>query len=182
MATWSVDVRIALGTLFVLAVVGLVLSVICHLAALFGLVQPFGPAVWILHFGLFIVWLPAVVVSIWLVKGYKKKDFWRAVLRGCPTWMRWLTYVLFAYAGVNFFLVVQGGVGRQGNALDDVLLRVFSGHWMLFYFVAAEILYSGIVVARGEPARRCPNGHPALPLAVDCPECGLALVDMHDQH
>ena len=41
-----------------LAVIGLILSLIAHTAALFGLPQPLGSAAWGLHIGIFVVWLP----------------------------------------------------------------------------------------------------------------------------
>ena len=81
---WSVTVKQVLAPFLVLAAVGLVLSIIAHIAALTGLPQPLGNATWALHFGVFVVWLPAVVVVIWLVKDFQKKEYWSAALRGCP--------------------------------------------------------------------------------------------------
>jgi hypothetical protein len=161
-----------------LSVLGLVLSLIAHTAALLGLPQPLGPAAWGLHVGIFVVWLPAVLVSNRLVGDFKQKDFWKAALRGCPDWMRRLTYGFVAYAVVNFVLFIaiapaQGGGG--GVNAPPAVFRGFSGHWMAFYSAAAAILYSAIAVAKLDPARRCPNGHPVSPSADFCESCGAAI-------
>ena len=51
-----------LVSLFVLlSAVGLVLSTIVHLGALLGLPAPLGERSWMLHMGVFVVWLAAVI-------------------------------------------------------------------------------------------------------------------------
>ncbi|WP_295914308.1 hypothetical protein [uncultured Xanthomonas sp.] len=49
--------------LLVLAALGFVLSLIVHVMALAGYVPPGGEAVFAMHFGVFIVWLPTVLLS-----------------------------------------------------------------------------------------------------------------------
>ena len=159
---------------FCLAVVGLVLSIIAHLFAVFGLPQPLGSAAWSLHVGIFVVWLPAVLVSQRLVRDFKQKDFWKAALRGCPVWMRWMTFGFFGYAFVNFalFIAHAPSKGHPTDGTPAVVFRGFSGHWMAFYSAAAAILYSAIATNRRDSARRCPNNHPVPPAATFCEECG----------
>jgi hypothetical protein len=174
--------RLLLTPFLVLSVVGLVLSLIAHTAALLKLPQPLGPAAWGLHIGIFVVWIPAVIVSNRMVRDFNRKDFWKAALRGCPNWMRWLTYGFFWYAAVNFVVFmafaprIPKGAGGGANA-PPAVFRGFSGHWMAFYSAAAAILYSAIAVANSDPARRCPNGHPVSPLANYCESCGQAVID-----
>jgi hypothetical protein len=173
-------VAVVLMPFLVLSVIGLMLSLIAHTAALLSLPQPFGPAAWGLHIGIFVVWLPAVLASHRLGADFKQKDFWKAALRGCPKWMRWLTYGFFGYAVVNFLLFMavappRGG-GGGANAPPEVF-RGFSGHWMAFYSAAAAILYSAIAVSRLDPARRCPNGHPVSPSTSFCQACGAAIAE-----
>jgi hypothetical protein len=169
-----------LAPFVLLAAIGLVLSIIAHTAALFGQPQPFGPITWGLHIGIFVVWLPVVLVSNRLVADFKRKDYWQAALRGCPAWMKWMTGVFFVYAFVNFFLFMlvapPRGKGGGVNAPPEVF-RGFSGHWMAFYSAAVAILYSAIMVAIRDPARRCPNGHPVSPSADYCETCGGRIVD-----
>lgn len=169
---------VLLTPFLVLAVIGLALSLVAHVAALLGWPQPLGQAAWGLHVGIFLVWLPVFAVSNRMTGGFKRKDFWDASLRGCPAWMRWMTYGFFAYAFVNFMLFMAvappRGAVRGANAPPEVF-RGFSGHWMAFYLAAAANLYSAIVVSRADPARRCPNGHPVPPAAAFCEACGAAV-------
>jgi hypothetical protein len=162
----------------VLAVVGLALSLVAHVAALLGQPQPLGGLAWGLHLGIFVVWVPTVLVGNRLVADFKRKDFWKAALRGCPRWLRRLTYGFFVYAVVNFLLFAfdapQRPAGAGANA-PPAVFRGFSGHWMAFYAAATAVLYSAIVVSGSDPARRCPNGHPVSPAARYCESCGEAV-------
>ena len=152
-----------------IAVVGLIASVIVHISSILGLPQPFGSAAWGLHVGIFLVWLPAIIVAQRLAKGAKQSDFWKAVLRGCPPWMRRGFYVLFAYAFINFFLNIALGPDSESDNL-----RLFSGHWMLFYYAGMAMLYSATRLGSLEP-RTCPQGHEVSPFAKFCDECGSEL-------
>src|SRR5437588_175716 len=96
--------RLILLPFIALAAIGFILSVAAHLAAIAGSPIPFGKAVWALHIGIFVVWLPTVLVSIRLTRGANRKDRWKIALAGCPKWMRTALYVLFAYAILNFIL------------------------------------------------------------------------------
>jgi len=163
-----------------LAGIGLVLSVIVHISALLGITPPLGEVSWVLHVGIFIVWLPAVIVANRLVKDFKQKDFWKAALRACPKWMKNLTYFFFGYAILNFilFLVLEAGSGNsKGSGTPSTVFRGFSGHWMVFYCVAMAILYSAIHIEQHDAARRCPVGHPVSPSAKFCEECGSKIIE-----
>ena len=147
----------------VLALVGFLASLIVHIAAWLGLKFPF--EVFGLHFGIFVVWLPAMLASYRLSGGVRGFDYYRYVLRGCPKWMRWAVYGLFAYAFVVFFS------GFLGILTGTPIERLFSGHWMLFYFFAFATLYSAIHAKDF----RCANGHKLIPGARFCPQCGAPL-------
>ena len=170
---------LVLTPFLILSVIGLELSLVSHTFALLGLPQPLGATAWGLHVGIFVVWVPAVIVSSRLVGDFKRKDFWKAALRGCPDWMRWLTFAFFGYAFINFLLFIAvappRGAGGGGPNAPPQVFRGFSGHWMAFYSAAAAILYSAIVVSRSDPARRCPNGHPVSSSAAYCEECEEAV-------
>jgi hypothetical protein len=171
---------VVLMPFLVLAVIGLILSLISHTAAVLGQPQPLGPAAWGLHIGIFVVWLPAVIVSNRLTGDFKRKDFWKRVLCGCPDWMKWLTGAFFGYAVFNFlFFIASAPPGKAvvgANAPPEVF-RGFSGHWMAFYSAAAAILYSAIAVSQSDPTRRCPNRRPVSPSASYCEECGAAVTE-----
>ncbi len=126
----------------VLAAVGLGLSIWVHAGALAGRRVAPEAFFWMLHAGIFVVWIPAVFVSGKLV-GNRRKDYWKVVLRGSPEWMRYMVYGFLGYAMVNFaiffFQASQGGSGANPRAVE---WRGFSGHWMAFYSAALAILYS----------------------------------------
>jgi hypothetical protein len=67
--------RIILLPFIALAAIGFVLSVAAHLAAVTGSPIPFGKAVWALHVGIFVVWLPAVLVGVRVTRGINRKDY-----------------------------------------------------------------------------------------------------------
>lgn len=156
-----------------LAAIGFCLSAITHIAAILSLPQPLGPAATFLFGGIFIVWLPAVLVSSNLVADFKQKDFWQAALRGCPVWMRRLCFGTFYYGIASFvvFMFIIPAI-RQ---VPPVFLEGAMGHCMIFYAMATGILYSAIAVSRTDPARRCTQGHPVSPSAKFCEQCGAVV-------
>jgi hypothetical protein len=143
--------------LFCLAVGGLLLSLLVHVCALLGLPQPLGEATWVLHLGIFVVFIPALFLGNSLRAGRKKKQgSWEWALRGCPRWMRWLTYGLFIYAVINFLTFIPFAPRKPRNPeapTPPVVVRGFSGHWMLFYGATAATFYSAWVVRKHYPAR-----------------------------
>lgn len=161
-----------------LAASGFVLSVVVHFMALAGAAIPGGKLVWALHVGIFVVWIPAVLVSMHMTRYANRKDFWKVAVAGCPIWMRRVGYVLFGYAILNFvlFIATTGSQPKQsmGNAPPPSVVRGFSGHWMVFYGAAFAILYSRIHAPQLYRERRCPQGHAVSPSARFCPECGYA--------
>ena len=115
------------------------------------------------------MWVPAVLMAQKLSRGAEPTDIWKAVLRGCPSWMRRLFYVLFAYAFINFFAGITLGSNSEANDF-----RIFSGHWILFYFAALAMLHSADRLGSLGP-RSCPNGHEISPFAKYCEKCGSQL-------
>lgn len=180
-------VRIVLVPFLVLAVVGLVLSVIVHLTTLIGSDLPLGGAAWWLHFGLLAVALPAVLTANQVSMHFNRwNDAWRVMLRSCPRWMRWTTCVFFPYAFLNFLVFVTceiadgtaSGAEQRSESWDNTPPRVFrgfSGHWMAGYSWGIVVLYSAIVTPTSGFLRRCPNGHTVTPSAGYCEACGVLL-------
>ncbi|HEV8583724.1 MAG TPA: hypothetical protein VGT02_02035 [Methylomirabilota bacterium] len=152
----------------VVAGAGLVLSVLVHLSAVAGGPNPLGRAAWLLHGGIFVVWLPAVLCAQRLTRDARRSDFWRVALRGCPPWMRYMAYAFFAYAMLNFVLFITGAFGDRDDEIVSV--RGFSGHWMVFYSVALVLLYS--YAHTDTRTRRCAAGHAVSPTASYCETCG----------
>jgi hypothetical protein len=169
--------RAILSPFILLSAIGFILSVAAHIRSIQGIPLPGGKAVWALHAGIFVVWIPTVIVSIPFTRGAKRKDFWKITLIGCPKWMRQALYVVFAYAILNFIFFMVTTVNRpppKGDAPPEIV-RGFSGHWMAFYGAAFATLYSFYVVGYSGIRRHCPNGHSVPLTAKFCDECGAQL-------
>ena len=159
----------------VLSANGLILSLIVHTSALLGYDLGFGQAVWALHVGIFVVWLPTILAARKTTSDFKQRDFRKAALRGCPDWMRKMTYGFFAYAIVNFAIFMFSTMKHPGSNSGEptsAVLRGFSGHWMAFYSAALSTLYSATRAKEVDASRRCQNGHLVSLLAKYCEECG----------
>jgi len=160
-----------------LAWIGLALCVLSHLSALSGNLGPFAALTHFIVVGLFIVWFPTVLVAARMGAEFKQKDLWKAVLRGCPPWMKYMVWGFFGYAFVNFAtFIIAAPTKSSPGPMTPSDLRAISGHLMAFYSVAAAILYSATHAEDRDRARRCANGHAVGPLAQFCEQCGQAVV------
>lgn len=161
-----------------LAALGLTLSAASHVASIVGLTMPGGGAVWSLHIGVFVVWVPTVLVASRMSRHAERADYWRVVLAGCPAWARYALMGLFGYALLNFVLGMVHMPVRQGadeSASSSGNVRLFSGHWMLFYAAAFATLYSAIHDTGLLKGRKCIRGHDVAPADKFCAECGAAV-------
>jgi hypothetical protein len=166
-----------------LAALGFLLSALAHCLAVANVSIPGGDMIFALHVGIFVVWIPTVLVSNSATRMVGRRDFWKVALAGCPAWMRWMLYTLLGYAVVNFvYCMAYLGMGRNHvmpmrEAAPPSVVRMFSGHWMVFYFTAFAVLYSRTNAPELYRERRCAQGHKVSPLAKYCPECGEELGD-----
>lgn len=160
--------------LIVLSATGLLLSITTHVVSLLGLTVPGGALVWSLHIGIFVVWLPAALVVQRINQGRPQSELWKNVLSGCPAWMRYAVYGLFAYAVANFiwFYAISRSVPEPEGDAPASVIRGFSGHWMMFYGAACAILVSTYLKPGLLKKRRCANGHDVSSTDVFCPTCG----------
>ncbi len=150
-----------------LALIGLILSLFVHINALMGNRMP--SMFWGLHVGIFVVWFPAVFVAQKRVGRTRGKGFWKAVLKGAPVWVRYMTYAFFFYAFANFFLFMANAPDKtSGSNASAIEWRGFSGHWMAFYSAAFAILCAAAIQPSGA---RCVNGHSLSPGESVCPQC-----------
>jgi hypothetical protein len=155
--------------LAVVAAGGFVVSAAVHLGAWAGLAPP--AIAWALHGGIFVVWLPTVLVAQTLTKDFKQREFWTAALRGAPPWVSTALKWLAGYAALNFLLfALQTTTGEPSPAIEA---RMFSGHWLIFYGAGAATLYSAAQLRdHGERPRVCLNGHTVSLSAQYCEQCG----------
>jgi hypothetical protein len=170
--------KVVLHFFAALSAVGLALSLVSHAAALLGASEPLGDKTWMLHIGIFVVWIPAILVMNRITNDVPRKDIWKAALRGCPPWMTYMTYAFFGYALFNFvfFLIEAPRTGGSGPMPPSVV-RGFSGHWMAFYSAALAIFYSAAKLQDQNVPRRCQNGHTVGILAKFCDQCGQPIIE-----
>lgn len=171
--------------LYVLAsvsAIGLVLSIASHIAALLGTRGSLGDLTFVLHVGAIVIGLPAVLVAHRISKHAAAKDFWKAALRGCPQWMRYMTYGFFGYALLNFaFFIFTAPKGGGPGAMPPQVMRGFSGHWMVFYSAFLAVFYSAASLWDQDLERRCLSGHTVAPFAKFCDQCGQPITDLGDE-
>jgi len=144
--------------------VGILLCLSFSLLALTGrhpsLVTP------VMFGGIFVVWVPTIILSNWLTRDFKQKDFWKAALRGCPAWMRTGLWVVIGCVFIAFFLPILFGKSPGDSPLTFTLFP------MMFYAVSFCVMYSLINIEESGADRRCLNGHAMSPSAKFCEECG----------
>jgi len=94
-----------------LAGVGFTVVLVIHAATLFGATYLFEHSLKFVGPGLFVVWLPTVLIMGRLTRDFKQRDIWRAALRGCPEWMRKAQWALVGYTWIGFFALpfIYGG-------------------------------------------------------------------------
>ncbi|MEX8194358.1 hypothetical protein [Comamonas guangdongensis] len=171
--------RFLLIPLMLVAGLGLLLCALAQLAAIAGLLPSLQShlsesvqtaAATILGGGIFAVWFPAVLLAQRINSGGRAKFSWKQVLAGCPPWMIYAVYGIFAYALVNFLLAIAS---RDTDMAKGV--RLFSGHAMVFYGAAFCIFFSSWRRPDLLRTRCCPAGHEVAHEDRFCPVCGLAV-------
>jgi hypothetical protein len=135
--------KLLLWPFLVLSGVGLGLSLWIHLGAVAGRRVAPEALFRMLQVGIFVVWIPAALVSIKRI-GYRRgKNYWKLALRASPDWIRYVVYGFGGYAMVNlaifFFHAPQGYGGEDHPA---AVWRFMSGFWMALYSGALAILFS----------------------------------------
>lgn len=163
-----------------ISAIGFAASLVSHVYALFGLPGPLAERTFLLHVGIFVVWLPAILLARRMTKGVPQADAWKVVLRAVPPWMRYASYAVGGYAILNFVLFLfmtdkRAGRGKSGPMSPETV-RGFSGHWMIFYGAALMMAYAYTRIG-SRPTPRCANGHEVGPLARFCERCGARVED-----
>ena len=165
---------VLLPAFMALAAIGLLLSIGAHIASMLGLPLPSGQLVWSLHVGSVVVWFPAALVASRAGRGRPQGNVWKIILSGCPSWMRYPGYALFAYAIASFmwFIFTAGSQPQPDGDAPPSVVRGFSGHWLVFYGLAFAIFLSAYRNPRLLKKWVCSNGHDVLATDAFCPACG----------
>jgi hypothetical protein len=153
--------------------VGILLCLGFYLLGVSGIYSLPARGVPVVFGGLFVVWLPTVILMNRLTQDFKQKDLWKAALRGCPAWMRTALWVVIGGVFAVFFLPVLAKKSPGDSPQMFVLFPI------TFYAISFCVMYSLIDVEKYDSSRRCLNGHAISPLARFCEECG-APASPHD--
>jgi hypothetical protein len=117
--------------LFYFAIAGWSLGFLVHLLSILGKdVLQYFPYVWVLHFGIFVVWFPTILSlrknedfieyqqSGWLSR-MNPLAFLRTILKNSPTWLSVVAGGGFIYAIANFIMFMSphegSAVMEEGN-------------------------------------------------------------------
>jgi hypothetical protein len=117
---------------FAMALLGLVLSTLVYVGALFGFVTH---AAWALHVGAMALALPVVLKAVVRAPWWPPRARWRAMLRDAPPW------------GERALQVALFHVDPSAPSLRVPTGRMFSAGWMLVYLLCA-LSFWPIPVAR----------------------------------
>jgi hypothetical protein len=143
--------------LAVAALTGFCLSLLVHISALLGLdASASFPFVWLLHAGIFLVFIPFVLASR---KAFGRQPRLAELRAGFPVWIAVFGSAVFAYAVINFLVFLaftEGGsplirdgkfvLQSHGQLIREITaseysafkaneIRGFSGHWLFFYYL-----------------------------------------------
>ena len=164
--------------LAVVALLGFCLSLLVHIAALLG-TDPSDrfPLIWLLHVGIFVVFIPLVFSSR---KRFGSKPTFADLRANFPAWAVALGVAVFVYVGGNFLLFIlstQGGspsmqagkfiLQSHGHFIREITsaeytsfkaneVRGFSGHWLAFYYIAC--IYFAFEKKSNPSFKRTPDG------------------------
>jgi hypothetical protein len=161
----------------VLAVVGLVLTLIAHLSMWAGSDNSLVKHYFALFIGIFVIWPLIILVSQLLTRDTEQKDFWKVCLRGCPAWARYMSTAFFIYAFIMLGFMLFGMYtdirgGGSGDGMPKFFSLGFSAFCMMCYSTATAVLYSATKILGGVNMRSCPNGHRVEATENFCPYCG----------
>jgi hypothetical protein len=167
----------ALLPLMIVAAFGFLLSVAAHLSAILGAPIPGGEGVWLLHVGIFVVWLPSVYFMRASTRDQNRKRVLQRLMSVYPTWVRWAAGALAVYVFASFFVLTSQAQSPRHSRLiiTPLQIRIFSGHWMIFYGAAFLILYATRRSPQWVAGQQCPNGHSVPSSDRSCPLCGAEI-------
>jgi len=145
--------KLPLLPFIIFAGTGLILSLIVHVLGFFGVVLPIKDAVFALHMGIFVIWIPVVALN----QGRGRNDMFK---QG-PKWVQRALTCVFVYALASFIYFIATAPSKKerrsaGKSAPPSVVRGFSGHWILFYSVGLAALWNTRSERRQVPPLRPP--------------------------
>jgi hypothetical protein len=146
---------------------GVIACFLLHIASFFGSPESGQRLFPKLFIGLFIVWLPTVLLMNGLTRDFKQRDLWKAALRGCPGWMQKTLWVIWGYVFFAAFILPFLRSSNPGASPSSFV--IFPA---VFYSTSFGVMYSLLQADEIDAGRLCLKGHLISPLAKFCEECG----------
>ena len=79
------------------------------------------PGIFLLFFGVFLVWFPTVIISQRLSRGAISRNSMKVALRGASPFMRRLVYAAFIYCGLVWAVSkIQGALNKEHKPGNEV--------------------------------------------------------------
>ena len=163
--------RIILKLFMYLAVLGLLFSLILHISDLLGVIPPayirqLDQDYGYLNLGMVVILGASVFAANHAGdKFMPEKDFMKSYLRGCPKWLKYLPWLLFAY--FILFAIIAPHSRSMGIQINTVMA-------MPIYAISLVLLYSYFHFK----VRKCPDGHQVPSAAKFCEECGAQVLEL----
>ena len=172
--------RIILRLFMYLAVLGSFFNLILHISSFLGGIylaysSQADQVAMYLNRIMILVFLVSIYAAQHICENYMPKEFWKAALRGCPKWLKYLPGLLVAYAFL--FDMLNGIHGRSGLPGSPLMVQVGCAFGMAIYAVSVALLYSALHVQEVDETRKCPNGHQVSPAVKFCEECGAKVIE-----
>jgi hypothetical protein len=124
--------------LAIIAFTGFLAALLCHVMALLGIEPPGGEDVMIpLHIGIFPLWFLLIISANGTGSSTGRANMDR-LFAEVPKWIRRASGFVAGYAVVNFiYFIYRTSQYPKHKVPFLVVLRGFSGHWMIFYGLSA---------------------------------------------
>lgn len=92
--------------------------------------------------GVFVIWLPTVLLISRLTRDFKQRDFWKAALRGCPGWMRTGLWAVIGFAFAMFFLPSLWGSdpGKSPSSFVVCPATFYAVSFCVMYFTRKKLM------------------------------------------
>jgi len=136
-----------------LAGLGFLASVVCHVMGWLNIEPSMGQGVFVLHVGIFIVWIPLVISANWTMPKPGRGNF-EHLLAELPKWVNHAFKGLFGYVAFNFIYFIYSTYQYPKHRVPfPVELRGFSGHWMFFYGAATAGFWGLARLSRAAPPK-----------------------------
>jgi hypothetical protein len=127
---------------FYLALLGFALSVMAHITSfVIPNIEKLFPLIWALHFGVFIVFFPAMLEvkkrayleELTIRRMMNPIAFFKFWFKNTPGWFIIITFVTMAYSSIY--------AQMQGDNPSINVISWFSSVWLVFYTLSASILF-----------------------------------------